>query len=190
LAQRAKELGSEWYPARIAAIGPATAKAVVEAGLSRSTQEILMPPEYVAESLAATLLKICDGQQDFLLVRAEEAREVIPTVLEAAGHRVSSVAAYRNSKPAEALPLLRSLFASAESYPDIITFTSSSTARSLFALLDTLEIRIPPGTALASIGPITSATLRELGHEPTYEAKEATIDALAEAIVEHLHRVT
>jgi uroporphyrinogen-III synthase len=187
LANRARELAAPLHPGRIAVIGPATAKAVVQAGIAPPTHPVIVPPEYVAESLAATLIERCPGPQHFLLVRAEEARDVIPSALEAAGHTVHVAAAYRNRTPADTLPALAAIFATPQSYPDVITFTSSSTARNLVALLETIGERIPPGIALASIGPITSATLRELGYEPTFEAREPEIESLADSIAQYLH---
>jgi uroporphyrinogen-III synthase len=171
-------------PPRIAAIGPATAKAVESIGLHVD----LIPAKYVAESLAESLLLHAAGSS-FLLVRAEEARDLLPDSLTAAGAQVTIAPAYRNLTPSDAIPALERLFASggvppAESVaPGIITFTSSSTARNLIALLDAADLQLPPDIVLASIGPITSATLRELGYVPALEAAEPTIPALVAAIV-------
>ncbi len=73
-------------------------------------------------------------------------------------------------------------------YPDVITFTSASTARNLKTLLDAAGIALPIGIGLASIGPITSQAIRDLGLEPTVEADESTIPALAQAIVRYFGR--
>lgn len=186
LARRASELGATLSLKRIAAIGPATAKAVAAAGLVPVHGPVLVPQEYVAESLAASLLEANGAPQQFLLLRAEEARDVIPTLLEAAGHRVRIAAAYRNVTPADTLKGLRNIFATQETYPDVITFTSSSTARNLVALLACIDRAIPGVIALASIGPITSATLRELGYQPSFEARQPTIESLVEAIASYL----
>jgi uroporphyrinogen-III synthase len=161
---------------RIAAIGPATAKAVESIGLTVD----LIPQTYMAESLLEALLPSAHGSR-FLLVRAEEARDLLPDALTAAGAHVTIAPAYRNLTPSDAIPALQRLFDSPQP-PDTITFTSSSTARNLIALLEAANLQLPPGTTLASIGPITSATLRELGYAPTLEAAEPTIPALAEAI--------
>jgi uroporphyrinogen-III synthase len=163
-------------PQRVAAIGPATAKAVASIGLHVD----LMPPTYVAESLLEALLPSAPGRR-FLLVRAEEARDLLPDSLTAAGAHVTIAPAYRNLTPPDAIPALHRLFQSPQP-PDTITFTSSSTARNLIALLEAANLQLPPGTTLASIGPITSATLRELGYAPTLEAAEPTIPSLAAAL--------
>ena len=191
LAARAHQQGTTLYPKRIAAIGPGTSKAVEEAGLIPQLGPILLPEKYVAESLADSLLAHAEPpSQHFLLVRAEEARDIIPTTLEAAGHRVTIAAAYRNITPPDTLPSLEKLFSEKSNYPDAITFTSSSTARNLLALLESIGLTIPPGITLASIGPITSATLRELGHKPTLEAPEPTVEALTHTIASHLRLKT
>jgi uroporphyrinogen-III synthase len=163
-------------PPRIAAIGPATAKAIQSIGLHVD----LIPATYVAESLLEALLPHAANGR-FLLVRAEEARDLLPDALTAAGAHVTLAPAYRNLTPPDAIPALQRLFTSPQP-PDTITFTSSSTARNLIALLEAANLQLPPGTTLASIGPITSTTLRELGLTPTLEAAEPTIPALAAAI--------
>ena len=144
----------------------------------------LIPPQYVAESLAAALLPEAQGKS-FLLVRAAEARDTLPEALTAAGANVTIAEAYRNQVPSEAIPALQALFASPETCPDVITFTSASTVRNLFSLLEAANLSLPANVARASIGPITSQTLRDLGHEPTLEAAEATIPALVQAIAAH-----
>lgn len=179
--------GSTLFPKRIAAIGPATAKAIRDVGIVPLRGEILSPPKFVAESLAQTLIAEAGGEgRHYLLVRAEAARDVLPLALEAAGHRVTIAAAYRNVTPGDTLPTLARIFAAPQAYPAVATFTSSSTARNLIDLLASAGLAIPPEVALASIGPITSATLRELGYEHAFEAAEPTIDSLALAIAAHL----
>ncbi len=185
--RRARQLGVAPHARQIAVVGPATARAVAAAGLVPDSLPVLVPPEYVAESLAKAL--ITRGPQagvSYLLVRAEEARDVLPAMLEAAGAQVTVAAAYCNRTPKDAVPELRRLFGDGGAVPEVITFTSSSTAKNLFALINSAGLTIPAGVALASIGPITSATLREVGREPTFEASEATVDSLAEATAHYI----
>ena len=160
---------------RIAAIGSATAKAVVEAGLSVD----LIPSQAVAESLAVAL-KPFATDAGMLLVRAAAARDVLPDRLIEAGATVTIAEAYRNVTPADSIEQLRALFAT--NPPDAITFTSGSTAQNLVALLEAASLKIPDGVVLASIGPITSQAMRELGLEPTLEATDATIPALVDCL--------
>ncbi|WP_297056664.1 uroporphyrinogen-III synthase, partial [Thermosulfurimonas sp.] len=116
-----------------------------------------------------------------LLPRAAEAREILPEKLRERGAEVRVVTAYRTILPEESR---EALIAALEEGVDVVTFTSSSTARNFFRLLDGREELLRKVT-LASIGPITSETLRQLGHPPGIEAREYTIAGLIEAILEH-----
>jgi uroporphyrinogen-III synthase len=181
--RRAQFLHLTQLPKYIAAIGPATLTAANAIGLTVD----LVPPHYVGESLAATLLPEAPGKS-FLLVRAAEARDVLPATLTAAGATVTIAEAYRNQLPPDSIPALQNLFATPVNYPDAITFTSASTARNLIALLEAADLTLPANITLASIGPITSQALRNLGHEPTIEAAEPTIPALIRSLENHLSR--
>jgi uroporphyrinogen-III synthase len=167
-------------PKKIAVIGPATARAVEAIGLDVN----LVPPRYVAESLADVLISSAAGKQ-ILLVRAEEARDVLPEALLQAGAKLTLAPAYRNQIPASSIPAIREVFARKEDYPDAVTLTSASTVRSLLSLLETSGLVLPAGVPLASIGPITSKALRDLGYQSTIEAKESTIPALVDALVQY-----
>ncbi|MGD0446345.1 MAG: uroporphyrinogen-III synthase, partial [Edaphobacter sp.] len=144
----------------------------------------LIPPQSVAESLAESLLPEAPSKS-FLLVRAAEARDTVPEALIAAGATVTIAEAYRNQIPTNSIPKLQQLFSSPKHYPDAITFTSASTARNLCNILEAANLTLPPNIALASIGPITSETLRNLGHPPTVEAAEPTIPALVQSLLGH-----
>jgi uroporphyrinogen-III synthase len=180
-AERARQLGLGAAAKRIAAIGPATARAVVEAGMAVD----LTPPQAVAESLAEALLPYAAGAS-MLLVRAAVARDVLPEALTTAGATVTIADAYRTVVPEASVAELRELFG--KKPPDAITFTSASTAQNLVALLEAAQLKLPKGIVLASIGPITSQAMRELGLEPTVEAREATTLSLAEALSEHFRK--
>ena len=165
---------------KIAVIGPATARDVESIGLSVA----LLPPRYIAESLAESLVPHAHGSR-MLLIRAEDARDVLPTTLAQAGADVTIAPAYSNQTPPDSISALQTLFADLTTIPDAITFTSASTARNLIALLDAAGLTLPSAITLASIGPITSKALRELGHEPTIEASEPTIPALVTALADY-----
>jgi uroporphyrinogen-III synthase len=168
---------------RIAAIGPSTARALESAGLAAE----LIPPQAVAESLTEALLPHVlrpDGSPTrFLLVRAEDARDVLPEALRATGAEVTIAPAYRTVVPTGSIEVIREFFGGA---PDIaaITFTSSSTARNLLALCEAAGVSLPPSALRVSIGPITSETLRSLGCAPHAEALTASVAALAQAVRE------
>jgi uroporphyrinogen-III synthase len=168
---------------KIAVIGPATARAIEALGLSVS----LMPQRYVAESLVESLLPHAQGGR-MLLVRAEEARDVLPEALSRAGATVTIAAAYKNQIPEASIPAVRKMFSSPTQWPDAITFTSASTVRHLETMLVASGARLSAEIAIASIGPVTSETLRELGMDPTVEAEAATIESLVQALVRHFEQ--
>jgi len=178
---------------QIAAIGPATKRAIVKHGLKVK----MMPEEYVAESVVKGLYDKVNGKR-VLLVRAKVARDVIPESLRAAGAEVDVVEAYETVVPEKSKMRLRALFKNQQRRPHIVTFTSSSTVRNFADLLGTTKSPPPAKTAqpknaaktaalksvqFASIGPVTSATLRELELPVSIEAREFTMGGLIRAIV-------
>ena len=163
---------------RIAAIGPATKKAIEQ----RGAKVDVVPKEYVAESVVRSLKAKVKGKR-VLLVRAKVARDVIPRELRKAGAKVDVVEAYETVVPASSRVRLRSAFNNASKRPHVVTFTSSSTVKNFAALLDRRNRSSFAGTLTASIGPVTSATLREFGFHVDIAAKEFTIPALVAAIV-------
>jgi uroporphyrinogen-III synthase len=170
-------------PKRVAVIGPATAKAANALGLHVD----LIPPQYVAESLAETLRPQIAGCR-ILLIRAAEARDILPESLTQAGAFVTVAPAYRNQIPATSISLIREVFDSPQHYPDAVTLTSASTARSLVALLNASGLTLPLRVALASIGPVTSEAIRDLGYAPAIEATDATIPSLINAVEKLLNQ--
>jgi uroporphyrinogen-III synthase len=178
--RRAQFLHLTQLPKHIAVVGPATLNAANAIGLNVD----LIPPQYIGESLAKALLPDAAGKS-FLLIRAAEAPDTLPETLTAAGATVTIAEAYRNQLPLNSIPALRYLFSTPANYPDAITFTSASTAQNLIALLEVANLTLPPNITLASIGPITSQALRDLGHQPTIEAPESTIPALVQSLLKH-----
>jgi uroporphyrinogen-III synthase len=162
---------------RIAAIGPATRKAIEQRGVAVD----VVPKEYVAESVVRSLQRRVKGKR-VLLVRAKVARDVIPRELRKAGARVDVVEAYETVVPKSSRTRLRSALWNPRRRPQVVTFTSSSTVRNFVALLGEARANIE-GIRLASIGPVTSSTLREFGLGVDIAAKEFTIPGLVEAIV-------
>jgi uroporphyrinogen-III synthase len=163
---------------KIAAIGPATARALGEMGLH--VDEV--PKQAIAESLAESLRPQVSGK-NVLLVRAKVARDVLPEELRKAGATVEVVDAYQTIVPATSADDLRLIFAAPSRMPDVVTFTSSSTVTNFFRLLHEADIPAwPTGMAAVSIGPITSQTLRQHGIEPAVEATEYTTPGLVEAL--------
>ena len=183
---------------QIAAIGPATKKAIVKHGLKVK----MVPEEYVAESVVKGLRDKVNGKR-VVLIRAKVARDVIPEELRAAGAAVDVIEAYETVAPEKSRVRLRALMKSAARRPHVVTFTSSSTAKNFAELLcgsgapprsdgakprphtDLRKVKADSfnGIQFASIGPVTSATLRELQMPVAIEAREFTMGGLIRAIV-------
>jgi uroporphyrinogen-III synthase len=162
---------------KIAAIGPATKKAIQQRGVKVD----VVPKEYVAESVVHSLRRQVKGKR-VLLVRAKFARDVIPRELRRAGARVHVVEAYETMAPQSSRTRLQSTLKNPRRRPHVVTFTSSSTVRNFVDLLGSRQISRLDEMRLASIGPVTSSTLRELGLRVDIQAKEFTIPGLVAAI--------
>lgn len=165
---------------RIAAIGDATARAIED---QLFITPDLVPTRFVAESLAGELIAKHDvNGKRFLLMRADIARPALPKLLAEAGAIVEEVVAYE-TKLADGLPD-QALDALRQRSVDYITFTSSSTAGNMVELLGD-ERDLLNDTAIASIGPITSRTIQDLGLAVAFEAEQSNIEGLVQAIVSH-----
>ena len=157
---------------KLCAIGPAT-RAELEALHLRVD---VMPQEYVAESLVEALAAENLRGKCVLLPRAAVARDVVPDALRARGARVDVVEAYRTVVPADAAARVQVALGRK---PHWIAFTSSSTVKHFVALAGRAALA---GMQIASIGPVTSQTARELGLDVQVEASPHTIEGLVAAI--------
>lgn len=173
---------------QIAAIGPATKKAIEQ----RGAQVDVVPKEYVAESVVRSLKSKVRGKR-VLLVRAKVARDVIPRELRRAGAHVEVVEAYETVVPRASRVRLQRLFGNPRRRPHVVTFTSSSTVKNFIAMVGggkdgKARARQLQGIRMASIGPVTSGTLREFGLPVQIAAKEFTIPGLVSAIAKAVTR--
>ncbi len=163
---------------RIAAVGPATAGALLEHGITVD----VIPQRFVAEGLLEIMRERDDvAGSSVLYVTAEGARDVLPTGLREIGAEVTIIEAYHSIADREgAEKLARAIEAGKV---DLATFTSASTVRGYIdAVGEELALKVPA----ASIGPQTSGALREAGIEVKAEAEESTIDGLVSAVLRAL----
>jgi len=163
----------------IGAIGPATAGEFAANGI----QVDFVPREYRAEGL----LEALEGRElkgkAFLIPRARVARDLVPRILTERGARVEVIEAYYAAPPDYKPEELEALLTPP---PDALTFTSSSTALNFKQLPLREETRAKLAKAtVASIGPVTSATLRELGMKVDVEARESTTLGLVQALEDY-----
>lgn len=163
---------------RIAAIGPATARALDRRGLRAD----LVATEFKGEGLADELLRATSSAPSRLLLpRAQSAREALPELLRASGWHVDVVDAYETrSPPAKALAGLVSSLE--ERTIDAVLFTSSSTVDNLCDLLGTSAAFLLSSVRVASIGPITTSTAIGRGLRVDVTAERYTVPELVAAL--------
>ena len=166
---------------KVCAVGPKTAEAITNHGIWPD----LIPKDYKAEGVVSELSKREIKGTKILFPRADRAREIIPHDLERLGAHVTSPVIYRNILPERLCP--ETLLALEKRSVDCITFTSSSTVLNMAELLGAdLLVDMLKGVAVASIGPVTSKTCRELGLKVDIEPEEYTLSALSNAIKQYL----
>jgi len=170
---------------KFAAIGPATRAAIERQGFTVA----VMPKHYIAEAVVEALAERVRGKR-VLLWRARIARDVIPRELRNLGVHLDVVEAYQTVVPRSSREQLRAALESDHERPDAITFTSSSTVRNYVSLLAirSAKPKLLAGVLNVSIGPITSATLREYDLNVDVQAEEYTIPGLIEALIERAKR--
>jgi len=163
----------------VAAIGPATAEALAQRGVTAS----LVPERFVAEAVVEAIVRRGDVRgQRILLPRALEARDTLPDGLRARGAVVDVIPVYQATREAGDGSALGTEIQAGRI--DAITFTASSTVRHFVELVGAEAATSGRYTA-AVIGPITAATARSLGIGVTVEAEPYTVPALVEALVRH-----
>jgi len=167
---------------RICAVGPRTRDAILKEGLHVD----FMPAEHVAEAVVEESGENWVGKKA-LFPRAAEGRDVIPEGLRRLGAEVDVIPVYRNVLPGTSAEEFRKVLGAGGA--DAITFTSGSTVKNFIALFPQgTAAGILAGTAVACIGPITSAAAREGGVNVDVEPEQYTIPALTKALEEHFDR--
>ncbi len=162
---------------RIAAVGPGTQKAIENYRFAVD----LVPDRHIAEGLLESFKNDFDvDSQTILWVRPENARSILSDGLTEMRAIVDECIAYRIEPETEDPTGAAARFS--EKGADMVTFTSSSTAK----YFHDLELAWPDGCKAASIGPITTAKLKELGRQEIVEAETHSIDGLVESIVKEL----
>jgi uroporphyrinogen III methyltransferase/synthase len=163
-----------------AVIGPATEKRLFDFGFKSD----MVPESYRAESVVKAFARKDVAGKKILLPRAKEARPVLPLELKKMGAVVDEVAAYRTHAVKDNADVLSARLK--ERTIDMITFTSSSTVKNFHALFPNEDLKdLMRGVTIASIGPVTADTARDLGFDVHIVAKSYTIPGLCQAILTH-----
>ncbi len=165
---------------KIAAIGSGTKKKLLNYGIKA---DVVPDGSFTQEGLLEAFDSVDLAGKRVLIARAKKARNVLPKGLEERGAFVKVLPVYETICPEDSREKLIGLL---KEGVDVITFTSSSTVENFFKLLGE-EKELLSGVKFASIGPITSQTLKEYGFEPHIEAEVHTIDGLVEAILRYFY---
>ncbi|MCS6305109.1 MAG: uroporphyrinogen-III C-methyltransferase [Nitrospira sp.] len=166
---------------RLCCIGPRTAQELEKFGVRAD----VVPAEYQAEGVLATLNRRGVGKTRILIPRAEVAREFLPDELRAAGAHVDVIPVYRTFTPDHnSGGWLQELM---DHRIHVATFTSSSTVRNFVAMLGGADAVKPllQSVTIACIGPITAKTAEEYGLTVSIMPSENTIPAMVDAIAHH-----
>lgn len=181
--ERAGKLGCNIKRIRnkIFCIGPATACDASHAGLRVEKT----PCEFSQEGLIRQLKKKGVRGKRILVVRAKEAREFLVEELKKLGAEIHLAFAYETKAPRVNSDKIRDIF---DGGIDILTFTSSSTARNFAAIVEKERLRrIAKDSMIASIGPITTGELKKLGVKVDIQPKRYTLDDLTQAIIKKVN---
>ena len=170
--------------AKVCAIGPETKKALQTIGIRAD----YVPPRFVAEAIVKHFKNTrCkdNARPGALILRAKKARDILPKGLKRSGFTVRIIDLYDTVIPQESRAGMKQAL---EGGVDLVTFTSSSTVENFINLMGNGYRRKLSGVRFASIGPVTSATLKRFGLKPGVEARVYTIDGLVDAIIKALRQ--
>jgi len=166
----------ELYGIKIAAIGEKTAESLELAGIG--VDEV--PGDFRAEGLIEIFSAMKVEGSKFLIPRAKAARTILPDTLRRMGALVEVAPSYETVQPPDRdTKRIKKLIK--DGGIDVLTFTSSSTARNFFDQIG----NIPKDTVIACIGPITAGTVRELGYDTEIMPDKYTVEALSRAITDY-----
>jgi uroporphyrinogen III methyltransferase / synthase len=158
---------------KVAAIGERTAARLRTHGVIAD----LVPAQFISEEIAPELVARSSAGDRVLLYRAQDARDVLPQMLQDAGLIVTIVPAYTTVVPLDAQ------FARKVAEADVLTFTSASTVRGFTELLGHAAVsRAANGKCVACIGPITASAAAQAGLHVDVVAPVHTTAGLLDAL--------
>jgi len=170
---------------RTAVIGPATEKRLFDFGIRSD----IVPESYRAESIVEAFRNENVTGIKILLPRAKDARSVLPVELRKMGAHVDEISVYHTSTVTENSGILLQYLE--EDAVDLITFTSSSTVKNFKTLLPPEKFEeLIKKVKVASIGPVTTETAKELGFEVHITAETYTIPGLCNTILQYYNKKT
>ncbi len=163
-------------PVKIGCVGPATTQELARFGIRPD----FMPGKYTTGDTGKEI-PVEPGMK-VLLPRAQDVPEELERELKERGVAAEELPVYRTVTPSQDASGLKQMLQDGKL--DMVTFTSSSTVRGLVSVLGN-DRGLLGDLAVASIGPVTSATARELNLRVDIEARSHTIPGLVQAIKEY-----
>ena len=165
---------------KVCCIGPRTAQELEKFGVKPD----VIPAEYQAEGVLEVMKEAGVDGQRVLIARAAQAREILPVELQRVGAEVYVIPVYQTVLPQSEVEAIKARFLARGI--EMVTFASSSTVRNFVAMFGGPEElkKILQHTIIGCIGPITAETAREQGLQVDVLARQNTIPALVEALVE------
>jgi uroporphyrinogen-III synthase len=161
-AERVAAAAADVPSVRLAAVGTATARVLGDA-VGRPVD--VVPATQHSQGLLDELCAVAEPAQRFLVAQADRAADTLASGLRRAGHRVTSVVAYRT--------VLRVPDHGAIEGADAVLFTSGSAALAWF---EAFGDQTPP--IVVSIGPTTTAVAARLGLKVTSTAADHSLGGL------------
>ena len=166
---------------KIAVVGQKTAARLMQQGVTPN----FIPPSFVADSLVESFPdRLHLSQMKILFPRVETGgREVLVKEFTECGAEVVEVAAYQSGCAQAIAPQV--LEALTHGKVDMVTFASSKTVKCFAQMVKNAlpDWHLSQTIAIASIGPQTSTSCRELFGRVDIEASEYTLEGLTQAIV-------
>jgi uroporphyrinogen-III synthase len=180
--QRCRKLGvvpGQGGNYRCAAVGSATASAVASEGFPVDH----VAQEFIGLALARELSTYIYGKK-IVLPRSERARSDLPDALKTAGAEVTEVVAYHTGGLGVIEPEVMRAIQGAQ--VDVVSFFSPSAIENMRAELGGEVLsRLGAKAAMAAVGPVTAAALRDAGLRVAIEAPLATAESMAAAIANY-----
>jgi uroporphyrinogen-III synthase len=171
-----RNLAKGGAPPNIAVVGPATREKAERAGFFVEHQA----GTHLGVALAEELVDRVRNKY-VLLPRSDRANPDLPSALRQLGANVTEVIAYKTLRPTDADQEAIARVAKGEA--DAVLFFSPSAVHTFIDLVGRERVKALQGrVAMASIGPVTAAALRDAGVQRIITASEATPDAVVTAL--------
>nr|WP_241634958.1 uroporphyrinogen-III C-methyltransferase [Fusobacterium gastrosuis] len=158
---------------KIGAVGAKT-KEVLE---SLKIVPDFMPEEYMVDRLAEEVVKFTNRNNNILIVTSDISPADLDKYNSLYERNYEKIVAYNTKKIKVAKDEINEKLEDI----DIITFLSSSTVEAFYESING-DLKVLENKKIASIGPMTSETLRKYGIKVDYEAKKYTAEGLLDVI--------